>query len=170
MQSALPAPSPAAAARPLPRGIGGAAARRRAALAALLSLGAAWAHLAYSGSHLRQWWAYGAFFVAAGAGQALFAPLVLRRPVPWVALVGIAGNVAIVGMYVVTRTAGPPLGPHAHVPEPAGAIDLATTAAEVVLVGLLLTLLGGRTRRAVVNVLLAAGLLLWALRLVGGLP
>ena len=140
------------------------------AAAAALSLLAAWVHLAYAASHLRQWWAYGAFFVATGAGQALFAPLILRVPAPRLAAVGIAGNVAIVGMYVVSRTAGPPLGPHAHVPEPAGAIDLATTGAEIVLVAVLLTLLGGRARRVVANVLLAGGVLLWALRLGGQLP
>jgi hypothetical protein len=103
-------------------------------------------------------------------GQALFAPLVLRRPRPWLVAVGIAGNVAIVAMYVVSRTAGPPLGPHAHVPERAGAVDLLTTAAEIALVGVLLTLLGGRSRRWVANLLLAGGVLLWALRLSGRLP
>jgi hypothetical protein len=139
-------------------------------LAAVLSLGAAWVHLAYTASHLRQWWAYGAFFLATGVGQALFAPLVLRRPSAWLVLTGIAGNLAIVAMYVVSRTAGPPLGPHAHVPEPAGAIDLATTGAEMALVGVLLTLLAGRTRRWVANMLLAGGVLLWALRLSGRLP
>ena len=163
---AAPAVAPAGAA---PRHL---APSRRAATttAAALSLVAAWVHLAYAASHLRQWWAYGAFFVAAGAGQALFAPLVMRRPRPWVLLTGIAGNVAIIGMYVLSRTAGPPLGPHAHVPEPAGAIDLATTAAEVALVGVLLTMLGRRSRRIVANALLAAGALLWALRLGGQLP
>jgi hypothetical protein len=140
------------------------------AIAAALSLGAAWVHLAYAPSHLRQWWAYGAFFVAAGAGQALFAPLVVRRPGPAVATVGIAGNLAIVAMYVVSRTAGPPLGPHAHVPEPAGAIDLATTGSEIALVGVLLTLLAARQRRIAANLLVAAGALLWALRLGGTLP
>jgi hypothetical protein len=140
------------------------------AIAAALSLAAAWVHLAYAPSHLRQWWAYGAFFVAAGAGQALFAPLVVRRPGPAVAAVGIAGNLAIVAMYVVTRTAGPPLGPHARVPEPAGAIDLATTASEIALVGVLLTLLAARQRRIAANLLLAGGALLWALRLGGTLP
>src|SRR3954464_2592397 len=127
------------------------------AVAAALSLLAAWVHLAYAASHLRQWWAYGAFFIAAGIGQALFAPLVLRRPGPAVAAVGIAGNLAIVGMYVLSRTAGPPLGPHAHVPEPAGAIGLATTAAEIALVGVLLTLLGRRARGWTVNLLVAGG-------------
>ena len=138
--------------------------------AALLSLAVAWVHLAYAASHLRQWWAYGAFFVAAGAGQALFAPLVLRRPVPAVLYAGIAGNVAIVLMYVLTRTAGPPLGPHARVPEPAGPIDLATTAAEIVLVGVLLSMLDARARRRVLDVLVAGAVALWALRLTGRLP
>jgi hypothetical protein len=140
------------------------------ALAAALSLGAAWVHLAYVAPHLRQWWAYGAFFIAAGAGQALFAPLILRRPRPWLVLAGIAGNVAIVGMYVMSRTAGPPLGPHAHVAERAGTIDLSTTAAEIVLVGVLVTLLGARTRRLVLDALLVGGALLWVLRLTGRLP
>jgi len=138
--------------------------------AALLSLAVAWVHLAYAASHFRQWWAYGAFFVAAGAGQALFAPLVLRRPVPGVLHAGIAGNVAIVGMYVLTRTAGPPLGPHARVPEPAGPIDLATTAAEIVLVGVLLSLLAPRARRRVLDVLVAGAVVLGAVRLTGRLP
>src|SRR3954463_14844278 len=121
------------------------------AVAAVLSLLAAWVHFAYAASHLRQWWAYGAFFLATGVGQALFAPLVLRRPSAWLTLTGIAGNVAIVAMYVVSRTAGPPLGPHPHVPEAAGAVALATTGAEIALVGVLRTLLGGRTRRWVAN-------------------
>jgi len=138
--------------------------------AALLSLAVAWVHLAYAASHFRQWWAYGAFFVAAGAGQALFAPLVLRRPWPAVLYAGIAGNAAIVGMYVLTRTAGPPLGPHARVPEPAGPIDLATTAGEIVLVGVLLSLLEPRARRRVLDVLVAAAAVLWAMRLTGRLP
>jgi len=147
------------------------AARRRAALtAAVLSLAVAWVHIAYTASHLQAWWAYGAFFLAVGAGQALFAPLVLRHPRPRVALAGIAGNVAVVGMYVLSRTAGPPLGPHARVPEAAGAIDLGTTAAEIAIVGVLLTLLGGRTRLWVADGLVAGALLLWTLRLSGTLP
>jgi hypothetical protein len=160
--SAVP---PAARAR-----LHGPEARRRAGAAAALSLAAAWVHLAYAGSHLRQWWAYGAFFLATGAGQALFAPLILRLPRAWVIAAGVAGNVAIIAMYVVSRTYGPPLGPHAHAPEVAGPIDLATTAAEVLLVGVLLTMMGPVARRWVANLLLALALLLWALRLTGRLP
>jgi hypothetical protein len=141
-----------------------------ACVAAALSLGVAWIHFAYMASHFREWWAYGTFFLAAGAGQALFAPLILHRPRRWLVLVGIAGNCAIVGMYVLSRTAGPPLGPHAHAAERAGAVDLATTAAEVAIVGVLLTMLGATARRRVANVLLAAGALLWLARLTGRLP
>jgi hypothetical protein len=140
------------------------------AVPAALSLTVAWVHLAYAAPHLRQWWAYGAFFIATGAGQALFAPLILYRPRPWLILTGVAGNVAIVGMYVLSRTAGPPLGPHAHVAERAGTIDLSTTAAEIVLVALLVTMLGARTRRFIIDALLVGGLFLWALRLTGRLP
>jgi hypothetical protein len=153
-----------------PRVTAAAPPRTTVAVAAVLSLGAAWVHLAYVAPHLRQWWAYGAFFLATGIGQGVFAPLILRWPRPWLAVAGITGNIAIVAMYVLSRTNGAPLGPHANVPERVGAIDLATTASEVVLVGLLVTLLTPRARRSVGNILMAAGAIIWALRLTGNLP
>src|SRR5437868_15274279 len=47
--------------------------------AALLSFIAGDIHIALVQEHFREWWAYGAFFVAAAAGQGLFAALVLLR-------------------------------------------------------------------------------------------
>jgi hypothetical protein len=162
---ALTPPLRTAAARTL-RGLGPAAAG-----AGALSLLTGWVHLAYIAPHWDDWWAYGVFFLAAGAFQALCAPAIVRRPrsAP-VALAAIAGNLAIVGMYVLSRTAGVPLGPHEGVVEEAGAIDLAVTAAEIATVLCLVTLLGARLRRIVVDVMLASGLLLWALRLTERLP
>jgi hypothetical protein len=157
------APAPAAAAGPVPR-------RHAVATAAALSLAVAWIHFVYMRSHFDEWWGYGAFFLAAGAGQALFAPLVLRRPAPWLIAGGIAGNLAIVGMYVLTRTSGPPLGPHAHAPERVGLADLGATATEIVLVAVLVSLLAPRARRRVTDLLLAAGIALWILRATGHLP
>ncbi|MEA2317895.1 MAG: hypothetical protein QOD44_2084 [Solirubrobacteraceae bacterium] len=155
---------------PRPAAAGRSAARRLAVVsAAALSLAAAWVHFAYMSSHFREWWAYGAFFLAVGAGQALLAVVLIRRPAPTIVLAGIAGNVAIIGMYVLSRTAGVPLGPHAHVAERTGAVDVITTAAEVALVGVLLVLLDRTGRRRVGNVLLVIGLALWALRLTGRL-
>ena len=50
-----------------------------------------------------------------------------------------------------------------------GALDLATTAAELVLIALLVSLLPGRLRTATCNVLLFVGLALWGLRVSGAL-
>jgi hypothetical protein len=144
--------------------------RATVATAAVLSLGAAWVHLAYAAPHFRQWWAYGAFFLAAGVGQGLFAPLILHRPRPALAAIGIAGNIAIVAMYVLSRINGPPLGPHANVLEPVGAVDLTTAAAEVLLIGLLVTVLGSTARRRAADLLMAGGVVVWLLRLTGHLP
>ena len=133
--------------------------------AALLSLVAGWIHFAYVSSHWDNWWAYGAFFLGSGAFQALFAPAMLKWPNRWTALVGIAGNLAIVGMYVMSRTYGIPAGPHTGVVEKATLIDLSCTAAEIVLVGILLGMVGTTSRRLIINLLLVVGVALWFLRL-----
>jgi hypothetical protein len=137
--------------------------------AAVLSVAVGYVHLAYTESHWEDWWAYGLFFLATGVGQLLFAPLVLKWPRPQLIWAGIAGNLAIVGMYVYSRTEGIPLGPHERVVEKAGAIDVATTMAEIAIVVLLLLMVGGRARRWVFNGLLVAGLVLWLSRLEAGL-
>jgi hypothetical protein len=144
---------------------------RAAGAAAGLSLLAAWVHLAYTASHWQDWWAYGAFFLGMGVFQGLCVPAIVRWPrsAP-VALATIAGNLGIVGMYVLSRTAGIPMGPHGGVVEEAGAIDLAVTAAELAIVVCLITLLRPRPRRVVLNVLVAAGAVLWLLRLSDRLP
>jgi hypothetical protein len=158
------------AARPRPRPrLAGPALRAPVVVAAGLSLWSGYIHFVYLQSHWQEWWAYGAFFLAAGVGQALYAPLLLRFRWSWLLLAGIAGNVAILGMYLLSRTAGPPLGPHARAIEPAGVADLATAACEVVLVGILIALLGRRARTLIINALLVAGAALWALRLTGHL-
>jgi hypothetical protein len=144
-------------------------AARLRAMVAVLMLAAGWVHLAYLESHWDQWWAYGAFFLVVGVAQGLFAVLILARPRPWVAAAGIAGTLAVIGVYVLSRTIGMPVGPHADFAERAETVDLATAAAELGVVAMLLVLVGGGTRRAVLNAVLVAGVLLWALRLTGQL-
>jgi len=90
--------------------------------AAVLSMAAAWVHLAFVESHWAAWWAYGVTFLAMGVGQALFVPVILHKASTWVVAVGIAGNLAIITMYVWSRTAGIPLGPHKGVAERASLI------------------------------------------------
>jgi hypothetical protein len=138
------------------------------AFAAALSLSAAIAHFGVAAPHFHDWWLHGAFFVACGTLQALFAAVILWRPrTSWIALTGIAGNLAIVTMYVVSRTNGAPVGPHAGVPEPAGRLDMLTTAGELLLVAVLVTMLGDRAGRWAMRLVLLLGAGLWSARATG---
>ena len=139
------------------------------AFAAALSMSAAIAHLDGIGVHGRSWWAYGAFFLVTGVLQATLAVLLLWRPRAWMAVIAVPGNLAIVGMYVYTRTNGPPLGPHRGVPESPELLGMATCAAELAVAVILLRLLGDRTGRAMMTGMLLLGLAAWALRLHGTL-
>ena len=133
--------------------------------AALLSIVAGWIHFAYVSSHWRDWWAYGAFFLVTGVFQALLGPAILRWPNMWTALAGIAANLGIVGMYILSRTTGIPMGPHTGVVEKATPIDLSCTALEIVTIGILLGMVGQTNRRWIINLMLFAGVALWVLRL-----
>jgi hypothetical protein len=99
--------------------------------AAALSLLAGLVHLWVTPEHFEEWWGYGAFFVVAAAAQLLYAPTVLIWPSRTVLLGGIAGNLAIVALYLLTRTAGIPLfGPEAGEVEGFGFLDVCATASE----------------------------------------
>ncbi len=100
--------------------------------AASLSLIAALIHLWVTPEHFEEWWGYGAFFLVAAVAQLLYVPIMLRRPSRTVLLAGIAGNLAIVVLYLLTRTVGIPLlGPEAGKVEGVGLADAGATASEV---------------------------------------
>jgi hypothetical protein len=151
----------------------GAVARRRADLAfvgGLASGAAGLVHLAVAPEHVRTWWASGAFFIVVGIAQLLSGPLLLRRPSVWLTAAVVAGNAALVLLYVTSRTVGLPIGPAhdgGHRAEPSGPADLLATAAEVVVLAALVPLLAGRARRVAVDLLLVCGLGLWVLRALG---
>lgn len=150
--------------------------------AAALSLVSAVIHLWVTPEHLFQWWGYGTFFLVAAIAQGSYAVLLLLprrsgrpllgRPIfgQPLYLAGIAGNLLIVIMYVYTRTAGVPLGPHAGQVEEVAVIDLAATMSELGLIVVLITLLAGAYRRWTINALLALGAALWISRVLGILP
>jgi len=137
------------------------------AFAGALSLSAAIAHFGVAEPHWREWWAHGAFFVVCGSLQTLLAVLLMWRPRDWVALAGIAGNLAVISGYVYSRTNGVPVGPHAGVPERAEWFDMSTTAVELVLVAALVAMLGLRARRWAMNLVLLFGAGLWIGRATG---
>ena len=130
--------------------------------AAALSLLAALIHLWVTPEHFKEWWGYGAFFLVAALAQLFYAPLVLVWPTRIALLLGIGGNLAIVVLYLLTRTVGIPLfGPGAGEVEGVGFIDLCATASEVGIAAALVAVLLRETpteRRRMILVFLAVGL------------
>jgi hypothetical protein len=119
-----------------------------------LSIVAGLIHGIVTPDHVAEWWGYGLFFLVAGISQSGYGaiPLFTRmvegesvlsrwRPERYRAYLwaGIAGNAAIIALYVVTRTIGIPFfGPEAGVVEPVRALDIISKLLEVgVIVGLL---------------------------------
>ena len=152
-------------------------------LAAGAAATAALLHLWVVPEHLEQWWVYGVFFLGLSAAQAVLVWLLLRGPAGTpLLLAAITGTLAVVVLYVLTRTTGLPVGPaHGHsgaavlrgvgngVPilpgslsarriEPVGAIDLSCLAAELVLIAALVSQLPTRVRRRTTNIMLVVGL------------
>ena len=108
-----------------------------APLLALTSLGAAAIHVAVCPGHFAESTFYGVFFVGAAAAQAAWASAILLRPSRRLVALGVAGNLAVVALWAVSRTLGLPVGPTPGVPEVPGGIDALATAYElfVVVVG-----------------------------------
>lgn len=145
---------------------------------ATLLLAAAMIHLWTAPEHFEQWWVYGVLFTICALAQGFLAVGVLRWPGSrLVSLSGIGGNLLIVALYVISRTWGMPLGPDwvlfspdaAHLEDPE-LLGMFATAAEVVIMVALATLLDGAYRRWTVDLLLVAGAAFWITRLLGLLP
>jgi hypothetical protein len=122
---------------------------RRMELQAMgLSIIAGLIHAILSPTHLEEWWGYGLFFFFAAALQIMYGIALgggVFRPENWKGdwlaatrnflALGIVGNLAIIAMYLVSRTIGIPFfGPEAGTVEPFGVIDVVSKAIEVVLV------------------------------------
>jgi hypothetical protein len=103
-------------------------------LIAVDSVAAGLIHVAVVPEHLGEAWYLGAFFIVVAALQILSTiPLVLRSSGPTYAAFAVL-NGAIVAIWIVSRTVGVPIAPHAWTPEPIGSLDLAATAFEVLVV------------------------------------
>ena len=105
----------------------------------VLSLVAGFIHAIVSPDHFAEWWGYGLFFVVAAFAQVAYGAIPLfRRMVEDVGILegwpagrvraflwaGILGNVAIIALWLVTRTVGIPFfGPEAGTVEPIRFLD-----------------------------------------------
>lgn len=85
--------------------------------AAIASLGAAVIHFAVTPEHWRDWLPSGLFFASMAVFQLIWALLAWTRPPAALLAIGAVANAASVALWVLTRTAGMPFGPHAGVPE-----------------------------------------------------
>jgi hypothetical protein len=102
---------------------------------ALASLCAALVHVAVMPDHFEESVLYGLFFLLASLGQLAFAIAVVARPTRRLVLAGVVGCVLIIGLWLVSRLVGVPVGPDNGGTEEFGVLDILATAAEVVVVG-----------------------------------
>ena len=116
------------------------------------------AHGLVTQDHFREWWGYGVFFLVTaicliGLGLALITDAIDPRYMPGdiqrlrrlMYAAGAIGTMSILGLYLVTRTVGIPLGPGSGTVESVGVIDVVAKATEVLaVVGLAVLLLKTR--------------------------
>lgn len=103
------------------------------ATCALLAMGAAVIHFAILGEHWQEWWGYGLFFGIAAWLQLAWAVAVVARVSRKLLFAGTIANLAIAAIWLLTRTAGIPVGPAAGETESATSIDALATGFEVAL-------------------------------------
>jgi hypothetical protein len=96
-------------------------------------LGAAGIHFGMMGEHAGVSWSHGVFFATVAWLQVALAVLVLLRPVRLVALGGVLLNLAVLGVWIVSRTAGISIGGDGT-PEQWGTVDAVCAAFEIVAV------------------------------------
>jgi len=101
-------------------------------IVSVMALVAGIIHLAQVGIHVAESWMFVAFFVVVGLVQVAAALLLLvPRPVSWIWF-GIGGSGLIIGLWVISRWLGLPIGPEPGRPEDLGTADAAATLAEAV--------------------------------------
>jgi nitrogen fixation protein FixH len=99
-----------------------------------MSLAAAGIHFAVMGEHFKEYAAFGIFFSVVAWFQALWAVGIAVRPTRALLIAGLAANAVVVVVWVVSRTAGLPIGPERGTAETVGAIDVLATVLEALIV------------------------------------
>jgi hypothetical protein len=108
---------------------------------ASLSVGAAAIHFAVVFEHFAEYTLYGVFFLVISWAQIVWPVILLWRPSRLWLWLGIAGNAAVIAVYVASRTAGLPFGPDLHEVESVGALDVVSCVLEFGLIAVCAALL-----------------------------
>lgn len=139
---AAPSPWAGAVSPPRARHLRGTSGREAARSAlAVAAAGAGAIHLSSAGAHLAEWAPLGYSFAAAAALQVVWGAALVRRESRALLLAGALGMAAVLGVWLLSRTAGLPVGPDAGVASPVGIADGLCVALEVpVLLGALVLL------------------------------
>src|SRR5207245_2356558 len=100
----------------------------------LASVTAAGIHFAVVREHIQEYWLFGWFFAVAGVLQLWWGLRIVAQPSRSLWLAGVVGNLLLVALWSLSRTAGIPVGPDHWMPEPAGFLDTLCSVAEVLVV------------------------------------
>lgn len=131
--------------------VASAARSERTLLLVCLSAAAGLIHAKALIDHVGHYWLFGVFFGVLTYAQVLWATVVYRRPDDrrWL-MPAAVGSLAVVGVWVVSRSVGLPIGPWAGRPEPLAMTDITATLNELLLAALVVAMLrpGGRVARS----------------------
>ena len=117
-----------------PRTASRSSARLLTNVVALASVGAGMIHLAVAPAHLREWVPFGVFFLVLGVAQLAWAALVWMRPTRSLLIAGAIANAGVVALWLLSRSAGIPIGPEHWSPEAMGFADVVCSAYEALIV------------------------------------
>jgi hypothetical protein len=119
-----------------PAAVPGAAARQlddSLLIVLALAWGAAFVHVEAAIEHLQEYGLFALFFALLAATQFCWGVALYRSPSRRLLIAGATLSLAVLGLWVVSRTSGVPLGPTPWTPEPVGVLDLIATGDEIVL-------------------------------------
>ena len=129
-----------------------------------LALGAGMIHVAAAVDHLNHYWLHGVFFAVLAAGQLALSVGLYRSTRTHPLVIAIVTSLAVVMLWVLTRTSGLPVGPEPWHAEPVGPLDAVATADELLLALLAALQLRGLSSEATMvackRIAIAVGLVL----------
>jgi len=115
--------------------------KARLVAAAALTAAAGVVHLGQARGHFAEFPLFGALFLIAGLAQLLLATAILARPRGRLFVIAAAATPGLIGVWVMSRTVGLPIGPTPWWPEIPGFLDMLTTLSEIVSVILFVLLI-----------------------------